>query len=118
MADKKPVVVVGSINMDLVATADHIPAAGETILGTSFERHPGGKGANQAVAVARLGYPVQMIGKLGSDAPGQQLRAHLESAGVGLECVGQTGGASGVAMIVVAGDGDNCIVVTPGANAD
>jgi ribokinase len=59
-----------------------------------------------------------MIGKVGSDTPGQQLWAHLESAGVGLECVGQTEGASGVAMIVVAGDGDNCIVVTPGANAD
>lgn len=115
---QKPIVVVGSINLDLVAHADHIPAAGETIHGSGFEMHPGGKGANQAVAVARLGYPVQMIGKLGSDAPGQQLRTHLESAGVGLECVAQTEGASGVAMIVVAGDGDNCIVVTPGANAD
>jgi ribokinase len=115
---QKPIVVVGSINLDLVAHADHIPAAGETVHGSRFQMHPGGKGANQAVAVARLGYPVQMIGKLGSDAPGQQLRAHLESAGVGLKCVGQSEGASGVAMIVVAGDGDNCIVVTPGANAD
>jgi ribokinase len=115
---QKPIVVVGSINLDLVAHAEHIPAAGETVHGNAFEMHPGGKGANQAVAVARLGYPVQMIGKLGSDAPGQQLRAHLETAGVGLECIGRTEGASGVAMIVVAADGDNCIVVTPGANAD
>jgi ribokinase len=67
MADKKPIVVVGSINMDLVATADHIPAGGETILGTGFQMHPGGKGANQAVAVARLQHPVQMIGQVGSD---------------------------------------------------
>ena len=115
---QKPIVVVGSINLDLVAHTDHIPVAGETVQGSGFEMHPGGKGANQAVAVARLGYPVTMIGKLGSDAPGQQLRAHLKSAGVGLECVGQSEAASGVAMIVVAADGDNCIVVTPGANAD
>jgi ribokinase len=115
---QKPIVVVGSINLDLVAHADHIPAAGETVQGSGFQMHPGGKGANQAVAVARLGYPVHMIGKLGSDVAGQQLRAHLESAGVGLECVGQMEGSSGVAMIVVAGDGDNCIVVTPGANAE
>jgi ribokinase len=115
---QKPIVVVGSINLDLVARADHIPGAGETVHGSGFEMHPGGKGANQAVAVARLGYPVQMIGKVGSDAPGQQLRAQLEGAGVGLECIGRTEGASGVAMIVVAADGDNCIVVTPGANAE
>ncbi len=115
---QKPIVVVGSINLDLVAHTDHIPVAGETVQGSGFEMHPGGKGANQAVAVARLGYPVKMIGKLGSDAPGQQLRTHLKSAGVGLECVGHSEGASGVAMIVVAADGDNCIVVTPGANAD
>jgi ribokinase len=115
---QKPIVVVGSINLDLVAHADHIPTAGETVHGSRFQTHPGGKGANQAVAVARLGYPVQMIGMLGSDAAGQQLRAHLESAGVGLECVGQIEGSSGVAMIVVSGDGDNSIVVTAGANAE
>ncbi len=115
---QKPIVVVGSINLDLVAHVDHIPAAGETVQGSGFQMHPGGKGANQAVAVARLGYPVHMIGKLGSDAAGEQLRAHLQSAGVGLECLGRVEGASGVAMIVVNGDGDNCIVVTPGANAD
>lgn len=115
---QKPIVVVGSINLDFVAHANHIPLAGETVHGRKFEMHPGGKGANQAVAVARLGYPVKMIGKVGSDAPGQQLRARLENAGVSLECIAQTEGASGVAMIIVAADGDNCIVVTPGANAD
>ena len=60
---QKPIVVVGSINLDLVAHTDHIPVAGETVQGSGFEMHPGGKGANQAVAVARLGYPVKMIGK-------------------------------------------------------
>jgi ribokinase len=113
----KPIVVVGSINLDLVANADHIPAVGETVHGSNFQMHPGGKGANQAVAAARLGYPVQMIGKVGSDAFGEQLRSHLESAGVGLEGVTRAEGASGVAVIVVAPHGENCIVVTPGANA-
>jgi len=114
---RKPIVVVGSINLDLVANADHIPAAGETVLGSNFQMHSGGKGANQAVAAARLGYPVQMIGKLGSDALGEQLRSQLEAAGVGLEGVTRAEAASGVAMIVVAPHGENCIVVTPGANA-
>ncbi|HEX4020382.1 MAG TPA: ribokinase [Acidobacteriaceae bacterium] len=115
--ETRPIVVVGSINMDLVATAEKIPSAGETVLGSCFEMHPGGKGANQAVAVARLGYPVQMIGKLGSDSFGKQLLDHLQSSGVGLtgtECVED---ASGTAMILVAPRGENCIVVNSGANA-
>jgi ribokinase len=114
---KKPIVVVGSINLDLVASTDRIPAAGETVHGRNFQTHPGGKGANQAVAVARLGYPVQMIGRLGADAMGEQLWSHLQSVGVGLEGVERVEGTSGVAMILVAADGENCIVVTPGANA-
>jgi ribokinase len=114
---RKPIVVVGSINLDLVANADRIPAVGETVHGSNFQMHPGGKGANQAVAAARLGYPVQMIGKVGSDAFGEQLRSHLESAAVGLEGVTRAEGASGVAVIVVAPHGENCIVVTSGANA-
>jgi len=113
----RPIVVVGSINLDFVANADRIPVAGETIHGNEFRMHPGGKGANQAVAIARLGYPVQMIGKIGSDVTGEQLRAHLQSAGVGLAGVERIEGASGVAMIVVAPHGENCIVVTAGANA-
>ena len=86
-ASQKPIVVVGSINLDLVATTARIPAAGETVLGSEFQMHPGGKGANQAVAVARLGYPVQMIGKIGSDALGDPLWGHLQKEGVGLEGV-------------------------------
>jgi ribokinase len=114
---KKPIVVVGSINLDLVAVAARIPAVGETVIGTDFQIHPGGKGANQAVAVARLGYPVQMIGRVGDDVFGSQLRAHLESSGVGTEGVLPSGGASGVALIVVSAKGENSIVVAPGANA-
>ena len=80
----KPVVVVGSINMDLVSRAEHIPVRGETVLGTGFATHPGGKGANQAVAVARLGYPVHIVGRVGEDSFGEQLRQGLVEAGVGV----------------------------------
>jgi ribokinase len=117
MADQKPILVVGSINMDLVGTADHIPAGGETILGTDFQMHPGGKGANQAVAAARLGVPVQMIGQLGSDDIGAQLRTGLSKAGVDVTPIGTVKGASGVALITVAAGGENSIVVVPGANS-
>ena len=117
MADQKPILVVGSINMDLVGTADHIPAAGETILGTDFQMHPGGKGANQAVAAARLGVQVQMISQLGSDDIGSQLRAGLSKAGVDTTPIGTVQGASGVALITVAANGENSIVVAPGANS-
>jgi len=114
---QKPIVVVGSINMDLVSVTARIPAVGETVLGTEFQVHPGGKGANQAVAVARLGYPVRLIGRLGSDGFGGQLRGHLEATGVDTKGVATTDGTSGVAIIVVSQQGDNSIVVTPGANA-
>jgi ribokinase len=113
----KPVVVVGSINIDLVATAPRIPLPGETLLGENFAVHPGGKGANQAVAVARLGYPVHMIGRVGDDAFGAQLRDHLTRCGVDLQGVKTSPGTSGVAIIVVAATGENSIVVTPGANS-
>lgn len=116
-SQKKPIVVVGSINIDLVATAEQIPVAGQTILGGDFQIHPGGKGANQAVAVARLGYPVRMIGRLGDDAFGAQLRAHLTKEGVEMAGVTTTPGSSGVAVIVVSAKGENSIVVVPGANA-
>jgi len=102
--------------MDLVATAAHIPAPGETILGTGFETHPGGKGANQAVAAARLGVPVQMIGMLGADDIGRQLREGLQQAGVDTAAVGTVPGNSGVALITVAATGENSIVVASGAN--
>jgi ribokinase len=115
--EKKPIVVVGSINMDLVATAEHIPAPGETILGTDFQMHPGGKGANQAVAAARLGAQVQMIGQLGSDDIGKQLRAGLSKVGIDTTAVGTVPGPSGVALISVAASGENSIIVVPGANS-
>lgn len=115
---QKPIVVVGSINLDLVAIASRIPSPGETVLGREFQTYPGGKGANQAVAIARLGYPVQMIGKIGSDAMGKQLWDHLQNAGVGVDGIERTEGASGVAMILVDAHGQNCIVVTPGANVE
>jgi ribokinase len=117
MLRRKPIVVVGSINIDLVAKAERIPVTGETISGTEFHTYPGGKGANQAVAVARLGYPVCMIGKLGDDRFGVQLREHLQNAGVNVSAVGRFQGNSGVAVIIVSPSGDNIIVPTPGANA-
>ncbi len=117
MPGEKPIVVVGSINLDLVATADLIPAIGETVIGTDFQIHPGGKGANQAVAVAKLGYPVRMIGKVGSDSFGAQLRSHLEGVGVDLVGTATSDGPSGVAVILVSRMGENSIVVAPGANA-
>lgn len=116
MSAQKPIVVVGSINTDLVAVAERIPAVGETVIGSDFQIHPGGKGANQAVAVARLGYPVRLIGCLGSDAFGAQLRTSLQNEGVDLAGVATSEGVSGVAVIVVSSRGDNSIVVTPGAN--
>jgi ribokinase len=114
---KRPVVVVGSINIDLVANTERIPVEGETVLGRNFQIHPGGKGANQAVAVARLGYPVRMIGRLGDDIFGTQLRTYLEKSGIDISGVITGEGASGAAIIVVAQKGENSIVITPGANA-
>jgi ribokinase len=117
VAEERPIVVVGSINIDLVAIADRIPAIGETVLGTDFQIHPGGKGANQAVAIARLGHPVQMIGRLGNDGFGTQLRTNMQAVGVDCSGVATCEGPSGVAVILVSNRGENCIVVAPGANA-
>ena len=113
---QKPIVVVGSINMDLVASTPSIPLAGQTLIGTDFMTTSGGKGANQAVAVARLGYPVHMIGAVGEDVFGQALLDNLKAAGVGIDAVNRVAGPSGVAPIFVASNGENCIVVVPGAN--
>ncbi|HEY5381031.1 MAG TPA: ribokinase [Acidobacteriaceae bacterium] len=114
----KPIVVVGSINMDLVSHAQHLPRPGETIVGTSFHLHSGGKGANQAVAVARLGHPSILLGKIGSDAFGQQLLDTLRDYGVDTQHIEISNGSSGTATIVVDEAGENCIVVTPGANLE
>jgi ribokinase len=113
---RKPIVVVGSINMDLVAHTHQIPVPGQTVIGTGFDTTPGGKGANQAVAVARLGYPVQMVGMVGDDVFSQALLDNLASAGVGTEAVARVSGPSGVAPILVSESGENSIVVVPGAN--
>jgi ribokinase len=86
------------------------------VTGTDFQIHPGGKGANQAVAIAKLGYPVRMIGRLGNDAFGVQLRSNLAETGVDTSGIGTSEGASGVALIVVSSKGENSIVVAPGAN--
>ena len=112
----KPIVVVGSINMDLVARVRAIPRPGETVTGSVFETTPGGKGANQAVAAARLGYPVKMVGKVGEDGFGQELLDNLVKADVGVWAVDRVSGSSGVAPILVAESGENSIVVVPGAN--
>ncbi len=116
-ARRKPIVVVGSINLDLVATVDRLPEPGETLAGTAFAMHPGGKGANQAVAAARLGHPVSLIGKLGTDSFADQLRRSLRKDGVDIDAVTTVPGSSGVAVILLTPTGENSIVVIPGANA-
>jgi ribokinase len=111
------VFVAGSINMDVVATAGRHPKVGETVAGQAVHYFPGGKGANQAVAAAKLGAPVTLIGRLGTDAFGQQLRTFLAAQGVDLTLVKDTADIhTGTAIITVA-DADNTIVVVPGANA-
>jgi ribokinase len=111
------IVVVGSINMDLVTQASRFVGAGETILGERFITVPGGKGANQAVAAARLGAEVALVGATGDDAFGRQLRQGLASENIDLTHVAQLDDcASGTASITVAG-GENQIIVVPAANA-
>jgi len=112
------IAVVGSINLDLVVAVEHHPAPGETVLGADRRELPGGKGANQAVAVARLGAAVAMVGRVGADAQGTRLREGLASEGVDVEHVVVDDDApSGMALIAVDGDGENTIVVSSGANA-
>lgn len=111
------VTVVGSLNMDLVARTPRIPQPGETIIGGDFQTVPGGKGANQAVAAARLGGEVAMVGRLGEDAFAQPLLQNLSVAGIDHTFVMQdSGAATGVALIVVDDAGENSIVVASGAN--
>ncbi len=110
------VIVAGSINMDVVATAERHPRIGETVAGTSVDFFPGGKGANQAVAAAKLGARTRLVGRLGKDAFGEQLRAFLAGQGVEVSLVRDTAAIrTGTAIITVA-DADNTIVVVPGAN--
>jgi ribokinase len=111
------VVVVGSVNMDLVVTAPVLPRPGETVLGHDFTQVPGGKGANQAIASARAGGFTTIVGAIGSDAFGVTLRARLQASTVDTSLLRIRYGASGVALIVVDGAAENAIVVAPGANA-
>ena len=111
------IVVLGSINMDLVVRSPQMPRPGETLRGSGFGTVAGGKGANQAAAAAHLGASVQMIGCVGQDAFGQELLENLTNQGVDVSCIRMTQDeASGNAMIIVDDKGENSIVVAPGAN--
>jgi ribokinase len=110
------ITVVGSLNMDLVAVAPRIPVAGETITGSDFFTVPGGKGANQAYAAAKLGGETAMLGRVGSDDFGRAMKKNLADVGCQLSGVRDVPGPSGVALIFVAETGANSIVVAPGAN--
>jgi ribokinase len=111
------IVVVGSLNMDIVAVASRLPLAGETLSGIQYLNEPGGKGANQAYAAAKLGGNVAMLGRVGADDHGKRMRANLEAVGCDTSAVQAIDGHSGVAVIFVAQSGQNSIVVVPGANA-
>jgi ribokinase len=108
--------VVGSVNLDLVARVHELPRPGESVTAMSYARYAGGKGANQAVAAARLGARVRFVGAIGEDAFAQEALTGLRGAGVELD-LAQTG-STGIALIFVADDGETEIVVVPGANAD
>ena len=118
MSTRHPAVtVVGSINLDLIATAERLPTAGETIGGAVLSEQPGGKGANQAAAAARLGGSARMVGAVGDDAQGQRMLEALAAAGVDTADVAVLPEPTGTALIVVDRDGENQIVVCPGANS-
>ncbi|TDD73527.1 ribokinase [Actinomadura rubrisoli] len=117
MGEAVRLLVVGSVNMDLTVTVPRLPECGETVLGGDAARIPGGKGANQAVAARRLGAAVRMVGSVGDDDFGAELREAMDREGVdvtGVEVA--AGAATGLAMIMVRPDGENAIAVAPGAN--
>lgn len=112
------VAVVGSLNMDLVARAPRLPHPGETLAGRTFAQVAGGKGGNQAVAAARLGAQVSMLGCVGADANGAQLRAGLEAEGIDCAAVETGREATGVALIIVDDASQNAIVIVAGSNGE
>jgi ribokinase len=117
MTERPRVTVVGSLNMDISVTVPSLPGPGMTVLGSAARYSPGGKGANQAVAAARLGAEVRMVGCVGDDAFGQQLLANLQAEGVKTDHVRTIPGTpTGLAMIAVDSSAENLIVVAPGAN--
>lgn len=112
------VIVVGSVNLDLVAHGARLPAPGETVTGATLARHPGGKGANQALAAQRLGARSQLLARVGRDAVAEEALDLLRSGGVDLSGITiDNDAATGVALIAVALNGENQIIVAPGANA-
>ncbi|MCF6111919.1 ribokinase [Mesorhizobium muleiense] len=110
------IIVVGSINLDLIANVDRLPAPGETVRGSGFSTAPGGKGANQALAAARAGAKVRMVGAVGKDNFANEALALLRDGKIDLSGVGETFASTGTALIMVADDGENVIAVVPGAN--
>jgi ribokinase len=116
--DMPEIAVVGSVNMDLIVRTPHLPVPGETVLGRTWSTAPGGKGANQAVAAAKLGAQVVMVGRVGPDDFGRTLRQEMAAAGVDMTYVTtDEQEATGVALIAVEDGGQNTIIVSPGANA-
>jgi len=111
------VIVVGSVNVDLVARSDRLPAPGETVTGAAYAEHDGGKGANQAVAAARLGASVSFVGAVGRDAFAERARGALEREGIDLSGLFVVDAPTGVALILVDAHGENLISVASGANA-
>ncbi|ESX06970.1 ribokinase [Mesorhizobium sp. LSJC268A00] len=110
------IIVVGSINLDLIANVDRLPSPGETVRGSGFTTAPGGKGANQALAAARAGAKVRMVGAVGKDNFATEALALLVAGKVDLSGVGQSFASTGTALILVGADGENVIAVVPGAN--
>lgn len=112
------VAVIGSVNLDLVATTARLPGPGETVSGTAYAEHAGGKGLNQAVAAARSGAAVAMVGAVGDDDAGRQLRSIAENEGIDVDAIAIVSGSpTGRALIVVDADAENSIVVISGANS-
>ncbi|MCV3207416.1 ribokinase [Mesorhizobium sp. YC-39] len=110
------IIVIGSINLDLIANVDRLPAPGETVRGSGFATAPGGKGANQALAAARAGAKVRMVGAVGRDNFATEALALLRDGKIDLSGVGETFASTGIAVIMVGDDGENVIAVVPGAN--
>lgn len=115
-AKASSILVVGSLNMDLVVQLETHPNPGDTVLGSDAQTFPGGKGANQAAAAAKVGGQVKMLGRVGTDGYGEELRTALAKVGVNTDLVESVEGSSGLALITVDEAGQNIIVVSPGAN--
>ncbi|MEK3867746.1 ribokinase [Paenibacillus sp. FSL H7-0716] len=116
---KLDIVVIGSLNMDMVVRTNRSPDAGETLIGQAFALSPGGKGANQAVAAARLGAEVSMIGRVGKDTFGSEMLEIIRNEGIHIEHISVSEHqATGVASIIIEEDGENRIIVVPGANIE